>query len=312
MCFRPGTTNNHRRQIALYRQFCNLHGLVAIQPSAATLCYYITYLSKQFISAGSVKNYISGVSFLHKCLGKPFKAIHQFPVQCLFRAVEIALRRQPSQKFPITPPLLMRLVQVSGSLGVLAPPFRVALLLAFYGMLRVSNLAPSSPAALDVSRDICRGDVVFRPPGLVITLKWSKTLQDLSTTPLVPIPTVPGHLLDPVQAYKDLLKVAPTSQPRQPLLMYFHNQSKHVLTAPLLNSLLRKLLIMLHIPPENYSFHSLRRGGATTAYHAGVKITDVKRHGVWASDSFFKYITDPVVALSPVSSALGNVAIKQK
>ena len=304
LCFRPGTARNHDRQILLYNQFCKSHKLTAIQPATSTLCYYITYLSQQFTSSDSVRNYVSGVSYFHKCLGKPFKALHQFPVVCLLRAIQVAMRRQPDQKWPITPSLLSKLVQLTKSLGPLGPPMKVALLFAFFGMLRVSNLAPVSPAALDSSRDMCRGDVVFKPPGLVLSLKWSKTLQTLGSTPLVPLPAMPGHHLDPRQAYLDLLRLSPTLSRDQPLLMFVRQGVNNVLTSPLLNKLLSDLLNKLGLDSSKFSFHSLRRGGATTAYHGGVKISEVKRHGVWASDSFWQYVTQANVSLSPVAKAL--------
>ena len=55
-----------------------------------------------------------------------------------------------------------------------------------------------------------------------------------------------------------------------------------------------------------YSLHSLRRGGATVAYSQGVDQLDIKRHGSWSSDCFWKYITSPFVAKSPVAAALAN------
>jgi hypothetical protein len=49
--------------------------------------------------------------------------------------------------------------------------------------LRQSNLAPKTAAAFDIRRNTCRGDVICHPPGLVILLKWTKTLQKGSANP---------------------------------------------------------------------------------------------------------------------------------
>jgi hypothetical protein len=272
----------------------------------STLCYYITYLSQQFASSSSVRNYVSGVSFFHKCLGKTFTALQQFPVVCLLRAIQVTMRRKPNQKWPITPSLLTKLVALTNTLGAVGPPLKVALLFAFFGMFRVSNIAPVSPFTLDKSRDMCRGDVVFKPPGLVVALKWSKTLQTLGATPLVPLPSMPGHPLDPRQAFLDLLRQAPTVSRDQPLLMFVRQGVSNVMTSPLLNKLLSDLIQRLGLDHNNYSFHSLRRGGATAAFHGGVKISEVKRHGVWASDSFWQYVTQPAIAKSSVAKALAK------
>ena len=47
----------------------------------------------------------------------------------------------------------------------------------------------------------CRGDILFQHPGIVITLKWSKTCQDHKTVNLIPIPKIPVQPMCPVQAY---------------------------------------------------------------------------------------------------------------
>jgi hypothetical protein len=252
---------------------------------------------------------MSGVAFLHKSLGRHCSALQAFPVICVLRAADVAMRRPPHQKKPIDAKLLSRLVALTGYLGAAGVPMRCALLVSFFGMLRVSNLAPSSPAAVDPSRDTSRGDVFIRPPGLVIVLKWSKTLQTLGTTPLIPLPAIPGNPLDPVQAFKDLIAATPTVHPKQPLLTYKLGSRLQVLTAPLLNKLLAEMLSVLHLDPQEYSFHSLRRGGATTAYHGGVKLQQVMRHGAWATESsFWQYVTQPAITASPVAAVLARAA----
>jgi hypothetical protein len=54
---------------------------------------------------------------------------------------------------------------------------------------------------------------------------------------------------------------------------------------------LRIMLSAMNIPPNIYSLHSFRRGGATAAYQAGVNYAQLKSYGTWASDSFWNYIT---------------------
>ena len=64
--FQPGITQNHIYQPSLFIQFCDHYALPFILPSAATLHYYITHLTRHFTSVRSIKNYISRVRFLHK------------------------------------------------------------------------------------------------------------------------------------------------------------------------------------------------------------------------------------------------------
>jgi hypothetical protein len=297
---------NHKRQAELYSQFCQKHRFKELQPSVKTVCMYITYLSRHFTSANSIRNYVSGVRFFHKQLGLECSALDSFQVVCLLRAVDTALRRPPHRMLPITPDLLSKIISTAYKLGSLATVFRVAVLFAYYGFLRVSNVAPPSAALFDSSRHTCRGDVLLRRPGIVIVLKWTKTIQDLGATPLIPLAAIPGHHLDPVAPYKLLLQQSPTTSANQPLLTQMVNGRCMILTSVLLNKLLRRVLRHLGMEQSLYSFHSLRRGGATTACHAGVKISEVKRHGTWASDSFWTYLTSASVEQSPVAHALSS------
>ena len=55
--------------------------------------------------------------------------------------------------------------------------FKPVFLIAFFGFLRISYLAPHSVAAFDPSRNITIADVIFHPQSMQSAIKWSKTLQ---------------------------------------------------------------------------------------------------------------------------------------
>ncbi len=307
--FRPGTNANHKRQATLFLQFCQHHKVVALNPPVDIVCCYITWLSTQFKSANSVRNYVSGVRFMHKQCNVECEAMDSFPVACLLRAIDITMRRPPHRMLPITPEILAQLVAMTPQLGAAGPAVKVALLFGFYGMLRMSNIAPTSIATFDPSRHTCRGDVLIQLPGIVLVIKWSKTLQDMGASQLVPLPHMPGHPMDPLQAYLDLLHSSPTSHPNQALLTRQVNGLPEPFTATFLSHLLKDMLTPLALDPGLYSYHSLRRGGATAAYHAGVSVDDIKRHGGWKSESFWAYISAPAVQANPVAQALSDIII---
>ena len=58
--------------------------------------------------------------------------------------------------------------------------------------------------------------------------------------------------------------------------------------------------------PGLYSLHSLRRGGATTAYANGSSYELIKRHGLWRSHCFWDYITLPAGSQSAVAATLAD------
>ena len=93
--FRPGTTANHARQAYTFIRFCDKYQLPFISPSVSTMCLYITHLSTVFTSSRSVRNYVSGVRFLHKQLSLTPETVESFPVQCLLRAADLTMRTPP-------------------------------------------------------------------------------------------------------------------------------------------------------------------------------------------------------------------------
>ena len=141
---------------------------------------------------------------------------------------------------------------------------------------RVALLPGLLPVRL--SRHTCWGDILVAPPGLLIIVSWTKTLQCVGKTPIPPIPAVSGHLEDPLAADRELLMTSPTTTPNQPLLIV----TKGITVLPITVAILaRALAVMVHslgLDTSLYSLHSPRRGGATTAYGAGKDQLDIKRH----------------------------------
>jgi hypothetical protein len=86
-------------------------------------------------------------------------------------------------------------------------------------MLRQSNLAPGSAGTFNPSRHTTHADVSVQAPGLVITVKWSKTMQTMDNQHLLPLPSVKGHPADPLAAYEQLIAAVPTRSAKQPLLL---------------------------------------------------------------------------------------------
>ena len=89
--FRLETNANHPRQAKAFMDFCHHYKLQFINPSSATVCYYIIYVTRRFTVATSVRNYVSGVKFLYMQLGLILEALDSFPVNCLLRTADLTL-----------------------------------------------------------------------------------------------------------------------------------------------------------------------------------------------------------------------------
>ena len=306
--FRGGTHANHRRQIKLYTAFCNHYNLQDINPAADTVAMYIAYLTHRLSSAQSVANYVSGVRLLHKLVGVDAPALRAHDVHLMMRSVKLHLRRPEHRRLPFTPDHIDQLCGLCDVMGDVGTVMKVAILFGYYGMLRQSNLAPRSQRSFDHSRHTCRGDVMLQPPGIVILVKWAKTIQSFDRLPLIPIPALPGSPHDPVRAFSAMLTLRPTSSANDPLLMLpGRRPPRHIVTIDQLRRILIIMLECLFLDTRHYSLHSLRRAGATAAHAAGVKLLDIKRHGCWESDAVFRYITSSSVAESPVAAALASL-----
>ena len=147
--------------------------------------------------------------------------------------------------------------------------------------------------------------MLVRPPGLVIILKWSKSCQRGEEGSTVPLPKIPAHPLCPLQAYREMLAVSPTHHPNQPLLMITGARThRPSLTTGQLTRTLQDLMTTLGYSASQYSLHSLRAGGATTAYHAGVDPVQIKRHGTWSSECLWRYVAAEPANRSQVAAKL--------
>ena len=98
----------------------------------------------------------------------------------------------------------------------------------------------------------------------------------------------------------------PTSSPNQPLLTI----TQRGITSPVTMFMLAKaftiMIQALGLNEEWYSLHSLRRGCATSAYRAGADLLEVKRHGLWSSDTFRASITSLSTSTSHVALHIGS------
>jgi integrase len=166
--------------------------------------------------------------------------------------------------------------------------FRVSILLAFIGMLRISNIACISLNSFDLLRHIARGDVTITPTGLQVHIKWSKTLQSYRQSAIINLPNIQGSPLCPVAAYQALLQNYPVPL-SSPLLSYMVGSQLHVITRSNLQTILKTLAARANLPFD-ISFHIFRRSAASIAFASGIPFKQIQAHGTWTSESVWAYI----------------------
>jgi integrase len=183
---------------------------------------------------------------------------------------------------------------------------KAAFLLLYFSFLRQSNISPKSTKKFDPTRHLAIADIFFSPPGYIILVKWTKTLQ-YGRHVLLPVPKIP-HRHCPVQAMRSMLALKPKGTTRDSPLFTLPN-SDTPMTTTYLNDAFQIIMKALGMPDNAYSLHSYRRGGATEAYTAGVNYAQVKSHGIWSSDSFWSYISTSTLSTT-VPDALAASFVK--
>jgi hypothetical protein len=133
-----------------------------------------------------------------------------------------------SHKPIFSPANLLRLIFACSSIP-LHYIYRASFFLAFLAMLRLSNLAPSSAHSFDPLRHLRRFDVSLMGSCLFIHLRWSKTLQRYNQSAHIPLFSIPGSILCPVQAFILLQRYFPV-RPADPCLSYRSTGRLFILT----------------------------------------------------------------------------------
>ncbi len=268
-----------------YVTFCRTYNVDHIDPSPQTLCAYMEYLVDHFTSPNSVLNYISAIKLLHNYRGKEATAFKCFDVILMIRAIKITMRTIPHRAPPLSVDILKQLCHKCQKYGTVGLTVRLAMQLAFYAFLRGSNLCPHTSSKFDSTRHLTRGDIEITPQGLLISLKWSKTLQKAGNTKYIPVPKVDNELLDATTTFKRLKSRVQVSH-KAPLFSLNRNRCLTLFELRRIFALLlRKIGCDTH-----FTLHSLRRAGASTCFSLGAKDLDIQKQGTWVSSSYKQYI----------------------
>ena len=144
-------------------------------------------------------------------------------------------------------------------------------------------------ASFDVTRQLCRGDLIVSPDTITVVIKWSKTLQNRTDTTTICIPVLGRSPLCPYKAMALMLK-AISGDSNDPL---FRIPGANGLV-PLTDSVARKhlkLVSQLLQLPSTLTFHLFRKSGTTWAFQHGVSLQHIMLHGTWTSDCVWRYVS---------------------
>ena len=262
------------------------HKASVLAPSVYDVLSFIVFLKTKLSSPGAVLNYFWGArSAVSLSLGitSAFDAPH---VLLLRKGVNRSFSHNTKQAPPLTPPLLRQVVDFLTPTPTSLRVVKSALLLAYFTLLRQSNLLPRSLKA-PRSHELRLKDLILENNGLTIIVRSSKTIKSLANQYSLFIPAQETSQYCPVRAWKSYLQKRPLSESDLPFLTL----SGRPLTTVKLLKILRLVLASLKVPNSSaYTLHSFRRGGAQAAQIAGASLKDIVELGNWRSNAIKDYL----------------------
>lgn len=288
--YAQGTQKNHRTQWRAYVLFCNYFSLRAVPASAEVLSLFCQFLSRS-LTPESLRNYLSGVKLLHIILGAPVSPFLAYEVKVTLRGIERLARHVPVRAPPVTPDLLMAIAKNCDISNVRDVVLLCAFSFTFFLFARVSNIVPASIKNFNASVHLCRDDIGKCSAGLLVTFKWSKTMQCGKRVHSLPLLPIPGSPICPVFLYNTMCKLIP-SKPNMPAFVLLDSVGKTLaLTKSVFVREFRHRLTLAGIPNANiFRGHSFRRGATTWAFRMGIPGEFIQVYGDWVSEAYKSYL----------------------
>ena len=307
--FAQGTRRNLATQKQRFLQFCHHFARRPFPASLFTLCLYTQHLSRTVKSVDTILNYLQGIKLIHQIRGLRTSQFEHKILRVLIRGLRRVKRHVVRQALPITPRLLLDMHSVLQLNKIEDVVFWAICLLAFFSVLRKSNLVPNSPTTFNSRKQLTRADVICGSSSMLIRKRWAKTIQYGQRALVIPIYSIQGSVLCPVKAYTRMCALVP-SHSKAPAFAVPCSKGCSPYTYWRWQGKLKDTLRLIGRNPNKFSSHSFRRGGATFAFKAGASAEMVKILGDWRSDSFRRYLHLPLQTKTQVAKRIRD-AISQ-
>ena len=282
-----GTWANKVSHLNAYICFTTYFGVEDFPVSRGVLLRFIALLARGSHAYKSATNILGSLKYFTSLLDPPsvsvFENVH---VTASLKGLKAQLSRPVRQKLPLS---IEHLVKFYNKLDLSVEKQLAgwcAMLLAFFGCFRLSNLVPSSVIKFDPLKHLRRDDIRFESDMVLIYYKWSKTNQNCDKVSWIPICPAADPRFN-LKTHLELLFEVVRAPASAPLFTYgrgkFHSRQSLV-------SLLGNTLASTGLSPSDYSWHSFRRGAAVFAFELGMNDSAVMLLGDWSSSAFKNYL----------------------
>lgn len=270
-----------------------MHNATPVPATTTTLTRYIAHLAAR-LAANSIPKYLTAVRLLHLEGGLSNPVGDNWIINTLLKGIKRDKGTAITKKLPMTPAILLRMRNL---LNLNHPPdivFWAVCLMLFFGLFRKSNVL-TKKGCFSPSLHLTRGDIRLHQAGIVVTIRWSKTIQFREKSLTVPMPMQTTHPLCPSTA---ILRALAHTLGADPLGPAFMTRAPDNSMTPLLPEMfVHKLKLhraALGLDSSAYSGHSFRRGGATWALTCGLPGETIQLMGDWTSDCYKRYLDIPL------------------
>ena len=276
-----------------YVDFAQKSGVNNTVPLSITdVSYFIAFLSNENYACSTVSSYVAGIGFKHKIAGFP-DPTDSFIIRKMLEGLKRDIGRAKDLRLPLSISHLRKIVPILPSIASSkfeAQLFRAAFLLAFFGFLRIGELAADSKSSIQNSV-LLKSDIKFTMHEGVsfVTLNFrvSKNNQCGAHQSIV-IRQQSCAMLCPVIAISDYLNLVGDSGV---LFCHFDNSP---LTRYQFSAMLKKAVEFCGFNNADlFTSHSFRIGAATSARMLGLSDSEIQSMGRWRSNAFHNYIRIP-------------------
>ena len=286
--FRPKTMSCYRMLFRPFVAFCVILHLFLNDISVEHVLSFLEYLTRNGVTMNMIGNYISAAKAHFTMNGLDHSVWSHKNVKYFLKSLKLTRPIVLPKRNIINVETLNKLIQLCDVM-YMGRIFKAVFLLAFFGFLRLSNIAPHSLHSFDSSRHLMAGDIVFTKDLMKVVLKWSKTNQFRDKVDIISLPRIRGSNLYPYKACRAAMKLY-SPGPSEPLFQFPVGTKWRVLTDSRIRKCLSILNTKLGFPAGHFTFHSFRRSGATLAYNAHIPLQHIKQQGTWVSDCVWLYI----------------------
>ena len=298
-----GTWANKVSHLRIYVAFTTYFGVQDFPVLLGVLLRFMAYLGNGSYAYKSATNIISSIKWFASILDPASTEVFdKVYVSASQKGLKAHLSRPVRQKLPFSVNHLLKFHNILDLSLAKHLSCWCAMLVAFFGCFRLSNLVPSSHSQFDPLKHLVRDDIKFEENIVLVYFKWSKTNQNCSKVAWIPICSVSDCRFNVklnLEKFFAMCK-APNNAP----LFTFEKNVSH--TRCSLVRLLDLCVFEANLPTSDYSWHSFRRGSAVFAFELGLADSAVQLLGDWSSSAFKQYLEFAFLRKVSISETIAN------